>query len=174
MEKAKEIFNKYKMIVLMNIIIFALLFFGLGLLVVPHFKAIIWRILFVLFIIVTTDIFYLFKKIKYEQVLLSLPILYILNLIFLRYCALRDLFGITNYEIKDKCPAFIDALLIDIIIVFIEYLTLLITRFIVGLINKKKDKKEEKVEVKNKTKVEKKKEVKKDTKKTNSKKGKKI
>ena len=142
MEKVKDIFNKYKMIVLMNVIVFIVLFFGLGLFIVPHFKAIVWRILFVLLTILVTDIFYILKKIKYEQVLLSLPIIFILNLIFLKFCTLRDLYGITSYEINDKCPAIIDALLIDMIIVFIEYVTLLITRFIINIA--RKDIKEEK------------------------------
>lgn len=136
MEKVKKIFNEYKMILLMNVIIFAALFFGIGQLV-GTVKPLFWRILFVLIVIIITDIFYILKKIKYEHVLVSLPILFILNLIFIRYCTIRDLYGITSHGKLDKCPAILDALMVDLIIIMIEYITLLVTRFIINKMNKK-------------------------------------
>ena len=135
MEKAKEIFNEYKMIVLMNIIVFVAIFFGVGALT-TSINPIFWRILFVLCPIIITDIFYIFKKIKYEQVLCGYLVLYPLSLIFIKRFTSKDLFGITSYELLDKCPAYLDALFVVMIIVFIEYLTLLLTRFIINRIRK--------------------------------------
>lgn len=133
-----ETFKKYAMIFLMNIILFIILFFFIPLLM-NKVNAYIWRVLFVLITIAITDIFYLTKKIKYEQVLLSLPIIFILNVIFLSRCINMDLYGITSHGSLDKTPAIVDALLVDIIIVFIEYLALFVTRFIKKILTKKKD-----------------------------------
>lgn len=129
LDKLKKIFLNNAMILLMNIIIFIMIFFILPLLIV-RVNPIIWRIAFLFIIAIITNIFYLTKKIKYEQVLISLPILFILNLFILNYCTLNDLYGITDHGSLDKCPAIIDALMVDMIIVFVEYITLLITRFI--------------------------------------------
>ena len=152
-------------ILIMNLIIFVILFFLIPLLfnvVNPY----IWRVLFLLVIIVTTSLFYIFNKIKYEHVLYSLPILFILNLIIIKYCTIRDLYGITAHGNLDKAPAIIDALLVDIVIVFIEYITLFITRLINNVINKNKkivNTKEEKIEKKEDNKKEEKQVVKKTT-----------
>ena len=124
-------------IFLINVIIFLVLLFLIPLMI-NHVNPIIWRTLFVLTIIVVTDLFYLFNKMKYEHILYSLLILFIFNLIFLDYCTIRDLYGITSHGSLDKSPAIIDALLVDMVIVFIEYLTLFVTRFIKNIINKKK------------------------------------
>lgn len=91
---------------------------------------IIWRLIFAFSIVIVTDVFYLLKKIKYEEILFSIIILFVLNLIFIKYCTIRDLYGITSHGSLDKCPALIDALFVDFIIVFIEYVTLFLTRFI--------------------------------------------
>ena len=172
MEKAKKIFDEYKMIVLMNIIVFIVVYFGIGTLT-TLIKPIFWRILFPISIIIITDVFYILRKIKYEQVLCGYLVLYPLNLIFLKYFERKDLFGITNYDFLDKCPSFIDALFVVMIIVFIEYLTLLLTRFIINRIRKdiKEDKPSEKKDIKE-DKIIEKKDNKKDNKK-NTKKGKK-
>ena len=154
-------------IFLMNVIIFIVLFLLIPLMI-NHVNPIIWRTLFVLTIIAVTDLFYLFNKMKYEHILYSLLILFIFNLIFLDYCTIRDLYGITSHGSLDKSPAILDALLVDMVIVFIEYVTLFITRFIKKIINKNKkvnNKKEEKIEekVEEKKVEEKKVEVKKKT-----------
>ena len=143
-EKFLEIFKKYSMIFLMNIILFIVLFFLIPLLM-NKVNANIWRVLFVVAIIGITDIFYLTKKIKYEHVLLSLPILFILNVIFLSHCTNMDLYGITSHGDLDKSPAIIDALLVDMIIVFIEYITLFITRLINKILNKRTNNRKEKI-----------------------------
>ena len=154
-------------IFLMNVIIFIVLFLLIPLMI-NHVNPIIWRTIFVLTIIAVTDLFYLFNKMKYEHILYSLLILFIFNFIFLDYCAIRDLYGITSHGSLDKSPAILDALLVDMVIVFIEYATLFITRFIKKIVNKKKkvdNKKEEKIEekVEEKKVEEKKVEVKKKT-----------
>lgn len=162
-------------ILLMNFVLFIVLFFLIPLLfnlVNPY----IWRAIFLLVIIVTTILFYMFNKVKYEHVLYSLPILFILNLIIIKYCTIRDLYGITSHGSLDKAPAIIDALLVDMVIVFIEYITLFITRLIKNKVNKNKkvvNTKEEKIEKKEEVKPEPKKSTKKSTtKKTTTKKSK--
>ena len=136
-EKIINFLKEHVWIFLMNVIMFIILYILIPLLF-NRVNAYVWRPLFVLAIVAITDIFYLLKKIKYEHVLYSLPILYVLTLFIIDYCTRRDLYGITSHGNLDKCPALVDALLINLVIVFFQYLTLFITRSIKKIINKKK------------------------------------
>lgn len=158
-ENIIKFLKDHMMVFIMNVVLFIILFFLIPLLF-NIVNPIIWRILFLLSIALVTVLFYLVGKMKYEHVIYSLPILFILNIIFLKYCTIRDLYGITSHGSLDKCPAIIDALLVDIVIVFVEYAALFIARFIKNTANKSK-----KEEVK---------ETKKVVKKTTSKKKKKV
>jgi len=136
-ENIIKFLKDHMMVFFMNVVLFVILFFLIPLLfnlVNPY----IWRVLFLLSIALVTVLFYLVGKMKYEHVLYSLPILFVLNLFILKYCTVRDLYGITSHGNLDKCPAIIDALLVDIVIVFIEYVALFITRLIKNILNKKK------------------------------------
>ena len=139
-ENILKTLKDYIGILLMNIIMFIILFFLIPLLM-DKVNPNIWRLLFVLTIIAITDLFYLTKWIKYEHVLASLPILFILNLIFLGRCERLDLYGITSHGGLDKSPAIIDALLVDMIIVFGQYITLFVTRACNNIIKKQDSKK---------------------------------
>lgn len=136
-ENIIKFLKEHMMVFFMNVVLFAILFFLIPLLF-NLVNPIIWRVLFLLSIALVTVLFYLVGKMKYEHVLYSLPILFILNIFILNYCTVRDLYGITSHGNLDKCPAIIDALLVDIVIVFIEYVALFITRLIKNILNKKK------------------------------------
>ena len=175
-ENIIKFLKDHMMVFIMNFVLFIILFFLIPLLF-SVVNPIIWRLIFLFVIAITTILFYLIGKMKYEHVLYSLPILFILNIIILKYCTIRDLYGITSHGSLDKCPAIIDTLLVDMVIVFIEYVSLFITRLIKNIASKSKkvevkveEKKAEKKKTETKTetkKVEKKKVV---TKKTTSKK----
>lgn len=88
----------------------------------------------VLFVVIPTIIFTLKFKIKSKDIILSVPILYIMFLIFLDFCTLRDLYGITSGRL-DKVPNFIDALMVVFIFTFLEYITV----YIINRISQKKN-----------------------------------
>ena len=144
-ESIIKFLKDHMMVFIMNVVLFIILFFLIPLLF-NLVNPIIWRLLFLFTIALVTVLFYLVGRMKYEHVLYSLPILFILNIFILKYCTVRDLYGITSHGSLDKCPAIIDALLVDIVIVFVEYVALFITRLIKNILNKKK--KEEEKETK--------------------------
>lgn len=142
-DKIKNIFNKIKQVVLkflksywdlilMNIIIFILTVF-IESQYLYNLKLLVWFFNTILFILIPTLLFTIFRPIKSKTIFMSIPILYILFLIFLDYCTIRELYGISSLGL-DKTPNYIDALLVVFIFTSFEY----ITAFIV---NKIKDKK---------------------------------
>ena len=135
-ESIIKFFKEHWGIILMNFIIFIILFFLIPLLF-NYVNPNIWRTLFIITIALVTDIFYLKKYIKYDHVLFSIIILFILNILIIDYCTIRDLYGITSHGDLDKSPAIIDALLVDIVIVFLEYATLFITRIVKDVIDRR-------------------------------------
>lgn len=121
-------FYKYKYLMLMNVVIFILTVFIESL----YFS----RFNFfeflnaIIFIVITTIIFTKKYKIKSKDIVLSIPMLYILFLIFLNYCTIRELYGISKLGL-DKIPNYIDALMVVFVFTCFEYITAVI-------INKKK------------------------------------
>ena len=93
----------------------------------------VWFFNTILFIVLPTILFTIIRPLKSKDIFISLPIFYILFLIFLDYCTIRELYGISSLGL-DKTPNYIDALLVVFIFTSFEY----ITAFIV---NKIKDKK---------------------------------
>lgn len=143
--KASEIFNKIKILVLnflkrhgsliiMNIIIFILTVF-IESIYIYNLKFLVWVFNTFLFVLIPTILFTLKFKIKSKDIILSIPILYILFFIFLDFCTLRDLYGITKGNL-DTIPSYIDALLVVFIFTFLEYLGCYITNHCLN--NKKK------------------------------------
>ena len=143
--KASEIFNKIKILVLnffkrhwsliiMNIIIFILTVF-IESIYIYNLKFLVWVFNTFLFVLIPTILFTLKFKIKSKDIILSIPILYILFFIFLDFCTLRDLYGITKGNL-DTIPSYIDALLVVFIFTFLEYLGCFITNHCLN--NKKK------------------------------------
>ena len=143
LDKLKKLLNKIKIVVfnffksywdliLMNIMIFVLTVF-IESQYLYNLKLLVWFFNTILFIVLPTILFTIIRPLKSKDIFLSLPIFYILFLIFLDYCTIRELYGISSLGL-DKTPNYIDALLVVFIFTSFEY----ITAFIV---NKIKDKK---------------------------------
>ena len=125
-------FKKHGDLVIMNIIIFILTVF-IESLYIHKLKLLVWFFNTIIFIAAPTIIFTLKRGIKSKDIILSIPMLYILFLIFLNYCTLRELYGISSLGL-DKIPNYIDALMVVFVFTFFEYITVLI-------VNKVKNKK---------------------------------
>lgn len=119
--------KKYWDLILMNIIIFSLTVF-IESIYMYNLKMIVWMINTLLFIVIPTIVFTIVRPIKSKSIVISIPILYILFLIFLNFCTIRELYGISSLGL-DKTPNYIDALLVVFIFTFIEYIvTFVVTR----------------------------------------------
>lgn len=174
--KTKTLFNKIYPIVLnflklhwdlilMNIIIFILTVF-IESQYLYNLKLLVWFSNTILYIVIPTLIFTMFRPIKSKDIFISIPILYILFLFFLDYCTIRELYGISSLGL-DKTPNYIDALMVVFVFTTFEY----ITSFIVNKIKDKK-KNDKNYEVNNKkisNKKNKKNKINNETKKVNSK-----
>lgn len=113
--------KRYWQLILMNIIIFILTVF-IESIYIYNLKFLMWVTNTVLFVVIPTIIFTIKFKIKSKDIVLSIPMLYVLFLMFLDFCTLRDLYGITSGRL-DKVPNFIDALMVVFIFTFLEYIT---------------------------------------------------
>lgn len=138
----EAIFNRlreYKFLILLEVIVFVLLF-----LLIPRFifevHPYIWWTLFVIFTIVPTVIFYKKETFKRLQIIVALPVMYLLILTVLRSAILMELYGISSRGNLDPTPVWIDVLFVAIIIVFFQYIGIIA----VDLINKRKEKKKKK------------------------------
>lgn len=125
-KKASIIFlKKYWDIIVMNIIIFILTVF-IESIYIHKLKLLVWFLNTILFVSIPTIIMYLKRNMKTKTILMSIPILYILFLIFLDYCTIRELYGISSLGI-DKTPNYVDAILVVFAFTMIEYVSALIT-----------------------------------------------
>ena len=142
-DKIISILNKIKVIIidflkqhwdliLMNIIIFILTVF-IESQYLYNLKLLVWFLNTILFIVIPTVAFTIIRSIKSKDIFISIPILYILFLVFLDYCTIRELYGISSLGL-DKTPNYIDALLVVFIFTSFEY----ITAFIVNKLKIKK------------------------------------
>lgn len=142
-DKIISILNKIKVIIidflkqhwdliLMNIIIFILTVF-IESQYLYNLKLLVWFLNTILFIVIPTVAFTIIRSIKSKDIFISIPILYILFLVFLDYCTIRELYGISSLGL-DKTPNYIDALLVVFIFTSFEY----ITAFIVNKLKLKK------------------------------------
>lgn len=157
LENIKKFFIKVKDIVLkflknhwdiivMNIIIFIFTIF-IESQYIYNLKLLVWFSNTILFIVIPTLLFSLKRNLKTKDVLFSIPILYILFLIFLDYCTIRELYGISTLRI-DTFPNYIDALMVVFVFTFFEYIT-------ITLVNKLKNNKEQPKKVETKKKIKK-------------------
>jgi hypothetical protein len=156
-DKLKKLLNciksfllKNKWIIIMNIIIFIMTVF-IESLYMYQIKVWLMIVNTLIFIIVPTFIFNLKYRIRTKDILLSMPILYILFLIFLGFCTQRDIFYITSGSNSvDTIPNFIDALFVVFVFTFVEYFTTLFTTKVIlkekKKVTKKKTKKVQKKE----------------------------
>lgn len=111
--------KRYKFLIILNIIIFILTVFIESLYMYKVGK-IVWVISTLLFIIIPTIVMCAIKKVKANEIIVSIPIFYVLFLIFLKYCTMRDLYGITSGSL-DKIPNFIDAIFVVFAFALIQY-----------------------------------------------------
>ncbi len=132
--KVIALIKEYWPLLLMNVIIFVLTIFVESLYIYKMGQGLV-IINTVLFVMIPTIIFTALNKVKSRHVAVSVPMLYILFLIFLDYCTAHDLYGITSSRF-DVIPNFIDALLVVFIFVFIEYLSSFITMRIKELLKR--------------------------------------
>lgn len=118
-KKSVKFLKRYKYLILLNVIIFILTVFIESLYMYKVGK-IIWVISTFLFIVIPTMIMCIIRKVKASEIIVSLPIFYVLFLIFLNYCTMRDLYGITSGSL-DKIPNFIDAIFVVFAFSLIQY-----------------------------------------------------
>ena len=116
--------KKHGNLILMNIIIFILTVF-IESLYIHKLKLLVWFLNTIVFIAVPTVFFTLKSSIKSKNIWMSIPMLYILFLIFLDFCTLRELYGISSLGI-DKIPNYIDSLMVVFAFTCFEYLTVVI------------------------------------------------
>lgn len=156
-DKIKTFFNKLKNIVikflkkhwdilLINLIVFILTVF-IESQYIYNLKFLGWVFNALVFIVVPTLIISLKRNIKTKDILIGIPFLYLLFLIFLDYCTIRELYGI-NKVYHDTFPNYIDALMVVFIFIFIEYITVIL----INKLKKKIYKDNKKVETKKKIK----------------------
>lgn len=119
-------FNKHWPLILMNVIIFSLAVF-IESIYIYNIGVVYQMLNTVLFIIIPTIIFCILGKVKSMDIIISIPVLYVLFLIFLNFCTMRDLYGITSGSL-DSIPNYIDALFVVFIFTLVEYIPALIIK----------------------------------------------
>lgn len=134
-----DFFVKYKYLLITDIVIFILTIF-IESLYMYKVGNLLWIINTIIFIVLPTIVVTIRSDIKSKDVVISLPVFYLLFLIFINYCTMHDLYGITNKSV-DILPSFIDALLVVFIFTFFQYMTVLVTNNFKALKKKKKVKK---------------------------------
>ena len=123
--RIRKFFINYWDLILMNIIIFILTVF-IESQYIYHLPLLGWFFNTILFVSIPTVIMYIIRPMKTKEILISIPILYLLFLIFLDYCTIRELYGISSLGL-DKTPNYIDALLVVFVFTMIEYVSAFIT-----------------------------------------------
>lgn len=127
---------KYKYVVLLDFAVFLLLFF-----LIPQImfevKPYIWMTLFLIFTLLPTMAFYVKNKFKDKQIMFGFIFYFVCMLCILEHCTLNDLYGITSHGTLDKTPAWLDALFVTFIIVFFQYLGILVINLMKKLRKKK-------------------------------------
>lgn len=112
--------KKHWQLIVMNIVIFILTVF-IESQYIHKLKLLLWFSNTILFIVIPTIIFTIKFKIKSKDIVLSIPMLYVLFLIFLDYCTLRELYGISSLGL-DKIPNYVDAIMVVFVFTLFEYI----------------------------------------------------
>ncbi len=121
MKKLKE----YRYVILLDIIVFALLFFLIPT-VILEVKPVVWFIAFIVFTILPTMCLYSLKKFRDKQIMFSFFLIYLLIFLGLKRWALLDLYGITSHGSLDYTDPWLDAVFVTCIIVFFQYIGILL------------------------------------------------
>lgn len=127
---------KYKYIIGLDFAIFLLLFFLIPQ-IIFEVKPYIWMTLFLIFTILPTMAFYVKNKFKDRQIMFGLIFFYLCILCILDRCTINDLYGITSHGTLDIVPAYMDAVLVTFIIVFFQYIGILVINIMRKLRKKK-------------------------------------
>ncbi len=133
----------YKYVIVLDIIVYLLLFFLVPK-VVFDVKPVIWMAAFVIFTILPTIGIYGMNKFREKQIMFGFFFIYILILLFINRFTIIELYGITSQGSLDHTPAWLDAVFITCIIVFFQYIGILIVNVVRKLKSNKKEKKSKK------------------------------
>ncbi len=134
----------YRYVMALDFVIFLLLFFLIPV-VILKVKPVIWMVAFALFTILPTIAVYWLEKFRDKQIMFGFFFIYLLIFIVLKRCTLIDLYGITSHGELDHTAPWLDAVFVTCIIVFFQYLGILLVDFLKGNKKKKKVVKKKKV-----------------------------
>ena len=129
----------YRYVIGVDVVVFALLFFLIPI-VILKVKPVIWMIAFILFAMLPTIAVYWFHKFREKQILFSFFFIYFLIFLVLDRCTAIDLYGITSLGELDYTKPWLDAIFVTCIIVFFQYVGILLVNFLQGSKKKKKKK----------------------------------
>ncbi len=136
-EKIKD----YRYVMGLDLVIFLLLFFLIPS-VIFDVKPVVWMIGFVVFCILPTIGIYGMNKFREKQIIFGFFFIYLLIVLSLKRFTLIELYGITSQGNLDHTPAWLDAVFVTCIIVFFQYIGILIVNLVRKM--KKKTKKRKK------------------------------
>lgn len=118
-----------KFILILDFIVFLLLFHFIPL-IIFEVRPYVWMTLFVVFTVLPTVFMYLKETFKDYQILIGIPLYYVCILSILRFCTMNELYGISSLGSLDRTPAWVDAIFVVFIIVFFQYLGVLLGKLI--------------------------------------------
>ena len=127
--------KEYRFIMGLELLIFILLFFFIPQ-IMFSVKPYIWWSLFVLFTVVPTFFFYKILEFNKRQILVAIPIMFVLIVTVLSRAVINELYGISSRGSLDPTPAWLDAVFVTFIIIFFQYIGILL----VDIMKKKKKK----------------------------------
>ncbi len=139
LDKLKE----YKYVIGLDIIVYLLLFFLIPK-VVFDVKPIVWMTAFVIFTVLPTIGIYGMNKFRDKQIMFGFFFIYLLILLFINKFTIIELYGITSQGSLDHTPAWLDAVFITCIIVFFQYIAILIVNVVKMFKGNKKEQKSKK------------------------------
>lgn len=116
-----------KFILILDFIIFLLLFYFLPK-IIFEVRPYVWMTLFVVSTILPTFLVYLKDMFKDYQVLIGIPLYYICIMSIIKFCTMKELYGITSLGTLDKTPAWVDVFFVVFIIVFFQYIGILLVK----------------------------------------------
>lgn len=117
--------KEYRYVIALDFVIFLLLFFLIPT-VILEVKPVVWMTAFIVFTMLPTIGVYGFQKFRDKQIVFGFIFIYFLIFLVLDKCILLDLYGITDHGTLDYVPAWFDAVLVTIIIVFLQYIAILL------------------------------------------------
>ncbi len=132
--------KEYRYVIILDVIVFLLLFFLIPK-VIFDVKPFIWMTAFVIFTVLPTIGIYGMNKFRDKQIMFGFFFIYLLILLFIKKFMIIELYGITSQGNLDYTPAWLDAVFITCIILFFQYIGIVI----VNLVRKCKKKNKKKI-----------------------------